>query len=288
VGGVISPYSKAGDALLAAEQDATGTAARVPYHPDFWTEHALREVYHSTGDVVEVKPKSLLKFGSYANLGMSFETVQAQGGNEVYVTTNAIDTVSSSNAGDTVFVVMEGHTIDGNGDFTFVVQSATLDGQNKVLLATPLARCSRIHNANGTAFVGDVYVYEDDTLTGGVPDTASKIHALALAIDQQTEKASTTISKNDYWFITQAWASVNKKKDAQVDFKLQVRLKGSVFRTYSDLTLGNSSGGQIFEFRPFFVVPQNADVRLVAAASSAGVSVSGGINGILATVKVDN
>ena len=29
--------------------------------------------------------------------------------------------------------------VDGNGDFTFVVQDATLDGQNKVVLSTPLA-----------------------------------------------------------------------------------------------------------------------------------------------------
>ena len=107
MGGVISPYSKAGDALLAAEQDATGTAARVPYHPDFWTEHALREVYHSTGDVVEVKPKSLLKFGSYANLGTSFETVQAQGGNETYATSNAIE--------DSVTGIGRRHSVDGVG-----------------------------------------------------------------------------------------------------------------------------------------------------------------------------
>ena len=285
---LIDPYSSVGDLLLEAEQGAAGTSSRVQYHPDFWIEHAIRQIYDRFGDVVEIKPKSLLKFGSYDNLGTSFETVQSTGGNETYVTTNAIDTVSSSNAGDTGVVFIEGHTIDGNDDFTFVGQSATLNGQNKVVLGTPLARCSRIYNAAAAAFAGDVYVYEDDTLTAGVPDTAAKVHAEALALDQQTQKASTTISKSEYWIVTQAWASVNKKTSATVDFKLRVRQKGGVFRTQSDLTLSNTSGGVLFDFKPYLIVPQNADVRMTAAASTTGVSVSGAINGILATVKVDN
>jgi hypothetical protein len=284
----IDPFSQAGDLLLNAEQGPDDTTARVPYHPDFWMEHAMREIYDRYGDVVEVKPKSLLKFGSYASLGTSFETVQSHGGTETYQTSNTINTVSSTDAADTTLVAIEGLTIDGSGNFTSVSQTATLNGQNKVVLTTPLARCTRAYNTNGNAWAGNVYIYEDDTVTAGVPDTATKIHALALAVDQQTEKAATTISNADYWIVTQAFAAVNKKTAAVVDFKLQFREKGGVFRTQFDMTLNNTSGGRMFEFKPYLIVPQNSDVRTIAAASTSSVSVSAGVNGPLATVKVDN
>lgn len=286
--GVISPYSRTGELLLAAEQDAAGTEVRVPYAPDFWAEHAMREIYNAYGDVVEVQPRSLLKFGSNFDVGLTFETVQSQGGDEVYATSNTIDTVSSSSASDTSVVGIEGHTIDGDGNFAFVVQFATLSGQNKVLLPTPLARCTRIYNADDALFLGSIYVYEDDTVTAGVPDTADKIHAVALVAEQGTQKCSTTISNNQYWIITQGWASVNKRQAANVDFHLQVRTKGGVFRTLADLSLSSTSGSHDITFKPYMIVPQNADVRVRAQSSNTGTAVSANLNGFLATIKVDN
>ena len=288
MGGVLSPYSQLGDLLLAAEQDATGTAVRLPYHPDFWAEHAMREIYSAFGDVIEVQPGSLLKFGSNFDLGTGWETVQSQGGDEVYATANTITTISSSSASDTSVLAIEGHTIDGDGNFTFVTQTKALNGQNKVLLDTPLARCSRLYNNDGVLFVGNIYVYEDDTLTAGVPDTADKIHTVALVAEQQSQKCSTTVSNNQYWIITQGWASVNKRQSATVDFHLQVRQKGGVFRTRADVSLSNASGSHDISFHPYMIVPQNSDIRVRAQSSTASTSVSANLNGFLATIKVDN
>lgn len=93
--------------------------------------HAINEIYSTYGDVVSVneKAKSLLKFGQNALVGTSQATVMTLPAGilaETYVTTNAIDSVSSSDNGDTQLVYVEGHTIDGDGNLTFISQTVTL------------------------------------------------------------------------------------------------------------------------------------------------------------------
>lgn len=85
-------------------------------------QNAINEIYRTYGDTVSIekKGKSLLKFGRSTNLRIedNFQTVWTLGddvNNEVLPTTNAIDTVSSSNAGDTQTIRLEGHTVVGTG-----------------------------------------------------------------------------------------------------------------------------------------------------------------------------
>ena len=142
-------------------------------------KYAESVILSTYGDSVSVdrKSKVLIKFGRNEDIDTgSDETVWVLGGHEVYQAGNTIDTVSSSSALDTGSVTIEGHTVDGNGDFTFVVQSATLDGQNKVTLTTPLARASRLYNTGSTDFNGSVYVYRDTSITSGTPDDLSFAH----------------------------------------------------------------------------------------------------------------
>lgn len=254
-----------------------------------YAEQIIADTYGDTVSVAQ-KKKSLLKFGKNVDLDTAWETVWVQGGDETYVTTNAIDTISSSNAGDTQQVFIEGHTVAGTGTsatFTFVTQTATLNGQNKVVLTTPLARVSRMYNTGTTAFAGDIYTYEDDTLTGGVPNTASKIHLkiLGSAGDTQSFKAATTFSNTDYFICTGGFASINKATSAAVDFEFQVRTVGSVFRPVARISL-NSTGAttQQINFDPYVVVPKNADVRVRAIASVNNCEVNASFQGYLALV----
>ena len=117
---------------------------------DYHVDQAIREIKATYGDIVSVsrKAKSLLKFGANFDLASSgtAETVWAQGGDETYVSANSIDKFSSSSGDDTGTMVVEGHTIDGSGEFTFVTQSVTLQGQTEASLTTPLARSSRLYN----------------------------------------------------------------------------------------------------------------------------------------------
>ena len=123
---------------------------------DFWLRHAIREAHGTyasalAGRRVDVpgKGKSLLKFGRNLNMGTAGTraTVWDAGpANEVYVddNTNPIDSISSSSGSDAIDVVVEGHTDDGTGAKTFVVQTVTLTGQTRAALTTPLNRCSRV------------------------------------------------------------------------------------------------------------------------------------------------
>ena len=256
---------------------------------NFDVSQAIREVFNTYGVKVSVsqKKKSLNKFGrnqltTNAVTGSTIMTLPAGQNHETYVSTNAIDTVSSSSTSDTEEIVIEGHTISGS-DFTFVVQTITLTGQTKAVLSTPLARVSRMYNNNGTDLVGSVYCYEDDTLTAGVPDTGTKVHAIIRAGKNNTEKCATTLSSTDYWFVTEWGGSVLEKTAAFADVELEVAPFGKVFRVLD--ALGVASGATVEEsFSPYLIVPANSDVRVVGVASAAGKQVAASIHGYLATV----
>lgn len=253
---------------------------------------AEREILGTYGDTVSVesKAKSLTKFGRNDDVGTSLETVWEVGGDETYVTTNAIDTISSSDAADVVEMSIEGHTVSGTGtsaQFTFVKEAVTLNGQNKVLLPTPLARVSRVYITDSVPIAGDVYVYEDDTLAAGVPTTAAKIHMVVKGTEGRTQsyKAATTFSNTDYAIVTGGYASVNKKTAASVDVEFQVRPAGGVFRPVGRFSLNSAAQTtQQIAFNPYVIVPKNADVRVVAIASTTGVSVDATFQAYLAGV----
>ena len=245
---------------------------------DYRLVQAMNEIRGSYNDVVDVvsKAKSLHKFGRNPDVSTSFETIWEYGGDETYVTTNAIDKLSSSATADTaVTVTIEGHTVSGTGtdsQFTFVIQTANVNGRNKVTLGTPLARVSRVYVSSGT-LVGDLYIYEDDTLTLGVPDTASKVHINVVGTggNQQSFKAATTFSNTDYFICTGGWAAVNRNAAAiDADFELQVRTPGGVFRPAGARLSCASAGSStvVISFDPFVIVPKNADIRVRAVASA--------------------
>ena len=250
--------------------------------------HAINEIAGTYSDTVSVesKAKSLVKFGRRSTLGTSFATVwEATNANETYVSTNAIDTISSSSASDTGTVTVEGHTISGS-DLTFAVQAATLNGQNKVVLGTPLARATRIFNTDSSDWVGDIYVYQDDTLTGGVPNTAAKIHLKGTGVPRnQSEKCSTAISSVDYMLVTTLFGSVSSKTNAIVEFEFQIRESGGVFRTRAPgFSAAEDSGGVSMMLDPLLIVPSNADCRMIAKSSASNTEVEAGFGGYLAIV----
>ena len=250
---------------------------------DFRMKHALYEISLKEGKLVAFKGKTLSKFGTNTDIGSTLTMVWEQGGIEALPDTNAITTVSSSSASDTGDVVIEGHTIDGNGDFTFSIQTATLSGQTEVPLVTPLARATRLKNVGTADLVGTAYVYQDDTVTAGVPDTAAKIHLSASPDDNQSLKCATTISKDDYWVLTGFTASVNEKRSALIDFRLQVREKGGVFRTVFKTSVTNSSI-QPPAFASDIIVSSNSDVRVLAIADGAASSCNATLSGYLVKV----
>lgn len=175
-----------------------------------------------------------------------------------------------------------------NQNKTFVTQTVTLAGATKTALGTALARCTRVYNPEqnrAVNYVGKISVAQDVTFTSGDPAAAAtQVHAIIPAGKNQTVKASTSLSSQDYWIVTSFRGSVLEKTSATADVELQVRKIGGVFRPVEDVTCSEAAPG-IFEFNPYLIIPANADVRLQAWASASNTSVTGSIQGHLA-IKV--
>lgn len=257
--------------------------------PDGRLVQAEREIYRNFGEVVSVhqKAKSLIKFGKSAALTTgSLQTVWTVGGNETYVSTNIIDSISSSSALDLEEIYIEGHTVTGTGrdqKFTFVSQVVSLNGQTRVALPIPLARVSMAYNNNGTPLVGRVVVYENTVLVGGIPSDASKIHIdIPLGL-QESFKAATTFSDNDYYICTGGFGSVSLKQDGAADFYLEIGEPGKIFRQVAAISTTSSSPWTI-DLDPAVIIPKNCDVRIRVETNVNNVVVFASFKGYLAKV----
>lgn len=149
-----------------------------------------------------------------------------------------IDTISSSDSGDTQLVTIIGLDIDGNE----VIQSKNLDGQNKVTLDTPLWRVNEFYNDNGTEFVGNIYCYVDTAISLGVPTDATKVRSYISAGRKRALQLVYTSPKNETDLFLGLEASLTKGLGATVvavNFQGQIREQGSVWDVVDEFNLNN-------------------------------------------------
>jgi len=145
----------------------------------------------------------------------------------VYSTTADIDSISSENTGDTQEVEVQGL----DEDYNLIVQTATLAGQARVALATPLIRVFRAKNNNSVDFTGHVFVYVNGTLSGGVPVVNADIRAVIHPENNQTEMAVFTIPAGKIGYMRSWYASTaGAKRDSAHTIKLLARPFGKVFQ----------------------------------------------------------
>jgi hypothetical protein len=249
-----------------------------PVLEDFF-QLAIDEIFQTYGDRVIVNRKSLSKFGRNESVGTSEEDITTLGGTENYLSSNGIDTISSDNAGDTGTVSLEGVTISGN-ILTFSTQTATLDGQNKVTLTTPIRSCTRMR---GTV-TGNVYVYEDTAITSGVPDDLTKAHNVLVGGDNTSLRAATSIQSTNYFILTNVWASLGRASgSAAADIRLKRRVVGTAFNTEMVRSISISKDLEK-PYRPFFLIPPNSDIDMTAVASSGTLDITAGFHGFFADI----
>ena len=254
--------------------------------PDGRLVQAEREIEQQFGQKVSIdrKAKSLIKFGKSAPLATgSLQTVWTVGGNETYVSANTIDSISSSSALDTEQVYFECHTVDESGNFTFLSQVVTLNGQNRVALPVPVARVSLAYNNSGTNLVGRVVVYENTALNNGIPTDVTKIHIDIPAGLQESFKAATTFSSSDYFVLTGGFGSVSSKTSGAADFYLEIREQNKVFRQVAAIS-GSAAGPWEIKLDPAVVLPKNSDIRFRAETANNNLVVFTVFQGYLAKI----
>ena len=244
---------------------------------NYWVDRAIANIKADYGVDVSVikKNKTLIKYGVNEDLDTGVrETVWTVGGDETYPTANSIDIVVSTDAGDTQDIVIEGHTLSGS-DLTFVTQTATLNGITPVNLTTPLYRANRMYNNDNTDFAGTITVEDNGT--------SVNLSCLAGEINQSL-KCATSLSSTDYWIVTALDVSVERTNAAAVDFELQVREFGKVWRTRYFISSNSSAGGMLYQLEPCIVIPANSDVRMVATSAVNNTGVTSSIHGVLAEI----
>jgi len=254
---------------------------------DYWIQHAIDLIFNNYGDKVSVydSAKDIIQFGRNEKVGTSEATLSHMPTGvltESYVSSNLINSIISTDAGDTETVLLHGHTVS-NGVFTYVEQSVVLNGQTKVALTTDLARVNFLLNDSSTELAGVISVTETDTYSSGVPATAAKVHLQVGAGNQRSDKAAATVSDGEYLILEGFYGDILSKSSAFAEIHLQVRLKGKVF--VSEIMKSSSDGHDArHNFMPFFIVLPNSDVRVTAIADGVNTDISGGIHGVLASV----
>jgi hypothetical protein len=252
-------------------------------------ELAQLEIYKTYGHRTTINRKTLRKYGRSTDVGTTEIDINSWNvtatPTETLPSTNAIDSISSSNAADTAVVVyIEGMTIS-SGVLTFVSQTKTLNGQSKVTLDTPLARCTRVR----CAAVGDIYVYQDSAITAGVPNDLSKVHNKVLAAENTSLKAGTSIASTNYFILTHYWATMGKAAgSAAVDVRVKIanlddEILGNNF--YTDDIWAVSLDSPLEQLvLPYEIIKPNSDIVMTGVASSGTQAINAGFMGFFADI----
>ena len=135
------------------------------------------------------------------------------GGIETYLTADTEIFLSSTSASDTnVGVFVWGMTDDYNFKIETHIFSA---GQLQQSIGS-FFRIFRLVIVSNDAPLGDIYAAEADTLTLGVPDTDSKVHALMVQGTNITHKAGGTVPIGHTLYVHRAFMGVRRGEDAVI------------------------------------------------------------------------
>lgn len=207
------------------------------------------------------------------------EDIWSFGGLYTFSTSAIIDSISSSDVADTQQIQVEG--LDANYDL--VIQLINLNGQNRVVLPTPLLRCFGAFNNNSLNLAGDVYIYENTPITGGVPDDPSKVRAYIEQDAQQTEMIIYTVPNNKTLVYTEGHIALSKSIASAAVLTLRSRLIGKIFRVKRSIALNSQGTGT---WRAVYsvarVLPSKTDLLFRCdEVSNNNTGVSGGFEGYL-------
>lgn len=202
--------------------------------------------------------------GENIDVGITTETIVDYGGAYTYLTSAAAMYISSSNAGDNQEYVVWG--LDGNYDE--ISATAAANGQNQVRVGTTetFFRIFGVYNNGTTNNAGDIYVAESDNLTAGVPDTPSKIKAMARAGNNNSFSGIYTVPRNKCVYLIDGYASNSAVKS--VTFTIKYRPVGKVFRTTRPVQLYQQT--LVFSSAVPAAIPERTDIEFAAKANSVG------------------
>ena len=202
--------------------------------------------------------------------------------------TAPIKYISSSDASDTQLITVSGLDVNGY----LVVQEVIANGQNNVVLQTPLWRVFRMENESdeGGDIAGILYCHTDPTPTNGVPADSS-VRAIIDNGHNQTLMAMYTIPRGmvGYLYRGELGIKVSGGTSALADyahFHYESRRCGKIFKIKKaiDCIVGGSSVYQDPRSFPD-VIPALTDIRLRVQEVSTTMGVWGAFDILLIDEK---
>jgi hypothetical protein len=157
-----------------------------------------------------------------------------------------------------------------------------LVGQAKTLIPGSWIRVYRALNQSSTEVAGTVYIYEDDTIDAGVPDTPAKVKATIDPTSQQTLMAIYSVPAGHIAYIDEVWVSGARAGLATAvaaDLSLRARSFGGVFLVKQNLGW-HSYGGYVPRKMkiPLRVEPKSDILVRCDGVSASNLNVSAGFD----------
>jgi len=205
--------------------------------------------------------------------------------NYTFSTSGIINSISSSDAGDSQTLEIQG--LDEDWELTTL--SATLSGQTRVGFSPELIRVFRVKNINSTPLSGHAIVYENTAITDGVPDDATKIRAIVHPDADQTEMAIYTIPAGKTAYIRSFnVAQAGGVRSTNYLFKLFARKPGGVFQLKHRTAI--SSTGNPYQhtyIEPEGPFTEKTDIKMTVQVTAASITAAAAVAGF-DLVLVDN
>lgn len=192
--------------------------------------HRIERKFGSIDAVQAATPADVWEYGT--TVGAELYTFSPDGVAD-------IDTMSSSNAGDTEDITIDG--LDSTG--TRVIQTKAANGQNQVSLDTALWRVNRAYNSNGTDLLGNFYIYVNGAAPGGVPSTVTDVRGFISIGEGQTLQSIYTVPLGETAYFVGLETSLTKGTGAtavSANLRGRTREFGKVFRTQDEFNLLSS------------------------------------------------
>ena len=198
------------------------------------------------------------KFGENPDVDSTAEDIWDFGGAYIFSTTAAIDTLSSTNVNDLQDIIVEGL----DSDWLEVVQEVTMNGQSKVSLTIPLIRINRAFNNDDNAVQGNIHIYENTAISGGIPTDGTKVRAMIRDGNNQSLMAIYSVPANKTAYMELVTWDLSRDKVTTANVTWRVQLFGKKFRVQHRTTvLSTGTSNTIRDYKPPVKIPPKSDIK---------------------------
>lgn len=225
------------------------------------------------------------KFGTNESIGTTFENVWAYGGVWTPLAIPTLLEIASTSTDDTLAGIGAQKVVIQGLDFDYeeIEEEVEMAGQTPVTTSNIYRYVNRMYVSqagDNPTFnnVGEIAIADDDdTWTGGAPNTQALVQGSIVATHGQTQQATYTVPINKVAFLRAGYITADSSKI--VTFRYFIQTNGGTRRIAFE---GTVSGGPFQQpFHPYPSFPEKTTMFCEAKVSATTAQVSAGFDLIL-------